>query len=339
MENIIVKSHKKVIWLSLLQGYAILLVIIGHVALNFKFVDTEHPAVNIIFNIIYGFHMPLFIFISGFLFYYTKIFKEISYKTMMKDKFKRLCVPMLFFTIITCVLKTLAASFVLHPVHYTWKYFLDVFLFYKETPFAITWFLIALLVLMSLYPLYVFVLKKKYLEVMFLFFTLILSYIGIDTMYFQLNNVAFLLLFFFSGILVAKYKMHRFLVLKKSFIFLSICFISINMLVQVKLLDFIFEPQILAFIGIMFSFSLCMNLSKHFPFLFLSFRNYTYQIFLIGIYFQLLIRYLYIAHPHLLPYWIFYVISILLGLYMPVLISKCVEKLLEEIRYVCHFEK
>ena len=40
----------------------------------------------------------------------------------------------------------------------------------------------------------------------------------------------------------------------------------------------------------MFSFSLCLNLAKRWPGLFSSFRDYTFQIFLMGIFFQMAIR-------------------------------------------------
>ena len=60
-------------WLSVLQGWSMLLVVIGHVTLTNVFQDPETPVSAEIERIIYSFHMPLFMFISGFLFYLTKI--------------------------------------------------------------------------------------------------------------------------------------------------------------------------------------------------------------------------------------------------------------------------
>lgn len=44
-------------------------------------------------DFIYIFHMPLFMFISGYLFNLTKISNNTSYKTVIKEKVVRLLIP------------------------------------------------------------------------------------------------------------------------------------------------------------------------------------------------------------------------------------------------------
>lgn len=80
--------------------------------------------------------------------------------------------------------------------------------------------------------------------------------------------------------------------------------------------------------GIIFSVSLCLNLTPIVSGLFSSFRDYTFQIFLLGIFPQIAIRILYSKIPqNELSYWSLYIISILLGIYLPVFIAKIVEKI------------
>lgn len=85
-------------------------------------------------------------------------------------------------------------------------------------------------------------------------------------------------------------------------------------------------PLLNIFVGIFFSLTLCMFLSRHLPGLFGSFREYTFQIFLMGIFFQIAIRFIYAKLGIACLYWPLYIVSILLALYMPVLISKAIRK-------------
>ena len=65
-------------YIDALRGFAIILVVIGH-ALQF---GTENPDDNILFLLIYAFHMPLFMFISGFVYsgFTRSIPTELRYK-------------------------------------------------------------------------------------------------------------------------------------------------------------------------------------------------------------------------------------------------------------------
>ena len=77
--------------------------------------------------------------------------------------------------------------------------------------------------------------------------------------------------------------------------------------------------------GIMFSFGLVLIADKYVPKLFCGFRNYTYQIFLMGILAKMFVKimYRYISVPYMAAYFV----CILAGLYVPVLVSKFIEKI------------
>lgn len=98
------EQKTKIIWISILQGWSMLLVVIGHITLTNIFENPETPISTGIERIIYGFHMPLFMFISGGLFYYTKIRKDKKYGVTIRDKVKRLLAPFVFFTLATFAL-------------------------------------------------------------------------------------------------------------------------------------------------------------------------------------------------------------------------------------------
>ena len=77
--------------------------------------------------------------------------------------------------------------------------------------------------------------------------------------------------------------------------------------------------------GITLSFALALIADKYIPKLFFSFRNYTYQIFLMGIFAQMLVK---IVFKHVnWPYIPTYLLCIAFGLYVPVIVSKIIEKI------------
>lgn len=53
--------NSRISYIDALRGFAIILVVIGHLVQN-NYSDAYH---NSIFNVIYSIHMPLFFFISG----------------------------------------------------------------------------------------------------------------------------------------------------------------------------------------------------------------------------------------------------------------------------------
>ncbi len=77
-------------WIDTLKGIGIMLVVLAHYSLQIAF-DTY----------IFSFHMPLFFFISEFLFDFGKYTGSAS--TFVKGRFKSLIVPYFCFAVITCV--------------------------------------------------------------------------------------------------------------------------------------------------------------------------------------------------------------------------------------------
>ena len=143
---------KKIIWLSILQGWSMLLVVIGHVVLTDEMCDPQYPISSYLYNVIYSFHMPLFIFISGWLLYYTSIARNRSYKEFLKSKLKRLLIPFYFLTCLTVLIKIILAQFVKRQVDI--NELIDTFILYSSNPLKELWFIVVLFVMMIGYPLY-----------------------------------------------------------------------------------------------------------------------------------------------------------------------------------------
>lgn len=152
-------EKKKIEWLAVLQGFSMLLVVIGHVSLTNHPNDPNTPFATFIERTIYTFHMPLFIFISGWLFYYTCICKDKAYKDMIVSKTKRLIVPFFVFTFVTMMLK-MAFPQLMHRV-VDMEEIINTFVFFRSNPLGEMWFVIVLFELMLLYPIYKMIAENK----------------------------------------------------------------------------------------------------------------------------------------------------------------------------------
>lgn len=303
------------------------MVVIGHVTLTNVFKNPATPVSAEIERIIYSFHMPLFMFISGFLFYLTKIGRNKNYGETIRDKAKRLLIPYAAFTCATFFLKYAFNPLMKRPVDFSWSEVLDILTFISN-PLAEMWFVSTLFLLFLFFPLYKWSLGNKARSGL-LFCTALIIYFFFpkDIKLFCISYASNYLLFFYTGILVSKYGGGKF--------FDTPVFLSCSTVLMVLCSLFSSIPLLNIFVGIFFSLTLCMFLSRRFPGLFGSFREYTFQIFLMGIFFQIAIRFIYAKLGMAYLYWPLYIASILLALYMPVLISKAIRKTSSKVLNKC----
>ena len=98
------KNPSREKYIDTLKGVAILLVVVGHsIQTNISDFDS-----NVVFRIIYSFHMPLFMFLSGYVIY-GHIHSPLS--GWLIDKFKRLVIPFLSWAIIMKLINYNSDSF------------------------------------------------------------------------------------------------------------------------------------------------------------------------------------------------------------------------------------
>ena len=309
-------------WLSILRGWVVILVIIYHTTINTNKYSPD--VLNNIFrqiNYIFNFRMELFFFISGFLLYYTKIQKDSSFKVILKERIPRIVYPYLFFTLVLFSLKVIFNDYVGVPVEPTLSYLLNIFLYPKiYFLWRWLWFLNTILIFFLLYPFLKYSLKNKYTILcascvclgLHLFFPKEVNFL-------DLSRVASFILFFYFGILFAKFQLQDYLKNKALGMGLLVFFIMS--------LFFDYKNLLHSFSGIGVSVCFALYCSEKIPNLFSSFRNYYYQIYLIGTLFHLEILQKYAKIESFQAYLIACFFSALAGIYMPVLISKIIQRL------------
>lgn len=270
-------KKNEMIWLSVLQGFAIFLVVLGHVIHGNAIFEWQ----NSLNRIIYSFHMPLFMCISGYLFHKTQIQKNKPFTSMLKNKAIRLLIPYFVLIFFCLVLKVIFAEYMRRKSEFSINQLLDAFVWFSNNPLSEMWFINALFGLMLLYPVYFFFNKNKWFTFLLFICFLILHFIEISVPSFILNfeKIISYAVFFYGGVLLSQINFGK-------------------------------------------NWSIKSNL-------FSSFRDYSYQIFLLGIFPQILVR-IVVEKINLdgnMQIFILYFASISLGLYIPVLVSKIVKKL------------
>lgn len=309
-------SHaKKIDWLSILQGWAMLWVVIGHSRVGNENVWPQYA--NLLYDFASSFHMPLFIFISGYLFYLTRIKRKWKYMDMIKEKIQRLGIPFVVFTAVALVLKSIFSSEMERPVTISVSNFLYGFLYPADSPMAEMWFIASLFWMFLLEPLWKLLSSKHVYSViggLLLYFIFYLR--GIPIELFCINRASYLAFFFFGGVCFARYELINYFTTVRNCLILF--FISVLLYTLLYSIE-VFPPSM----GIIMSISLSFLFERFYSPLFSSFRNYTYQIFLLGIFGQVFVNIIF-RHTNC-PYIIGYIAAILVGIYMPVLVSKIVE--------------
>lgn len=245
-------SSRHIASLDIAKIACIILVVMGH----YDPVNAPVHYSNMV-KVIYTFHMPVFLFISGFL--YAATFRVVSFKSFITKKLRRLAIPYLATSaiIITIKLLTQGSARVDHPV--TALSYLRMF--YLPEAGYFLWFIIALLIMFVI----VFFFKSKVSRLALLVVSLTLSLLpscGIDVL--CLRQVQEMMIYFMTGVVVADYapKLFRLSILPTLVILLI--FIGCEAY-YVQHQDSIVIYKALAFIGIATMMTLCHNCERHAP--------------------------------------------------------------------------
>lgn len=134
---------KRLMSIDISRAICIILVVIGH------YIPENSPSWYLtIHDVIYTFHMPLFMFLSGYVYWVKR--KPVRYKDFIWKKFQRLMIPYFFVSIIVISLKLLTKSglSVENPVEISSFYKM----FYLPTAGFFLWFLITLFLIFLIIP-------------------------------------------------------------------------------------------------------------------------------------------------------------------------------------------
>ena len=325
MTTTIVK--KQIDWLAILRGFAVVLVIIYHVPTD----EVESLRVPFgIFNNIFVFRMPLFFFISGYLLYYTKIRKNGSFGSIIKERIPRIVIPYIVITMTVFFVKYFVGHlFGISKMELSVMGIINIFLYpLTESPWDILWFLNVVLIFFLCYPLLKLSLKNIYSAVCTFALLICLHYFfPSDVKLLDFSLVFFYFVFFYFGLFLARFELHKYAQKKVVFIICLILMVSIKLLVFNEIIQnarFIYSIP-----GILASIFLTMKCEKIRPTLFSSFRKYYYQIYLWGKFFQspvfLIYGFLSINNTYIAL--VFVILSFSFGIYGPVLLCRIAEKL------------
>ena len=139
---------EKNILISVLQTFGILLVVLGHCCSGL----VEKP---IWYHWIYAFHMPLFVFISGFLLRYSGQHRKLPLREQhwsgkngfVWSKVRRLLVPYVVISTVAFLPKALLSEFALRPVEFSWMSYAEMLAFPMQNVIGFFWFLPMLFVI------------------------------------------------------------------------------------------------------------------------------------------------------------------------------------------------
>lgn len=305
------------LWLTILRGWAVLLVIMMHS--TFVYEDNVVGEVASVFIRIFSFRMPLFFFISGYLLYYTKLKKSSSYLSTLKDRLPRIGYPYFFITLICVFIKIILNNYVQRPIELSPGNFLAYFLYPQQNPYYVLWFLNVILIFFLCYPLFQLALKNRYTRIFFwVGFAVIHFIMPEDILWLDLSRVGHYLIYFYSGVLFSFYQPQPYGTSR---------WIPATLLPVFILLSLYDAPGILhALCGIALSVWFSIALSRSHPDLFSSFRYYYYQIYLFGGLFQgaFIIFNQQIMSSALSVILLCGIASLLVGLYLPIYLTQCI---------------
>lgn len=320
------------VWIDYTKMFACILVVLGHLlqGLNKANIEWNENLYSYINTFIYIFHMPLFMYLSGYLYKkYTKIKDWKEYFKFIKKKLINLGIPYVVFYLAYVLINMMFSSSVNSQ-----KGIQDI-LNILTNPVPPFWFLYALFFIFLITPLLEKMLKYNKNIVLGISILLYIINIYFKTNIYCFDIVAEYLVYFYIGAfledkLKQHYKNRNIIMITISFVVLSLlyCYIVKNNIINGKI-AMLFK-FLLAIIGIIINIQIFKNLTnvieKYKIFNVIS--NNTFPIYLMHTTFSAGIR-IVLLKLGINNFYIHFVGGLVLGVLGPIL----VEKILERIKY------
>lgn len=188
-----VPSAARESFVDILKGIAIILVVIGH----FYPKDAQYGFWSFIHALIYSFHMPLFMMVSGYLYERSvKIHSFDDYFRFLRKKWQRLLAPYFAISAVVILIKVVAQKYVVMENPVTLEVFKYLLINPQGGPTTFLWYIYTLFVIFLIFPLIRLFIKNT----MILSFLILLLHFMSFPEVFCLNLVAKYLLYFWCGI-------------------------------------------------------------------------------------------------------------------------------------------
>jgi len=295
---------ERIDYINFIQSFAVTLVVIGHSLPRLNGTDTMPLWANIIYDLIYSFHMPLFFVLAGFLLMnsFNRQSQSIqTFKHFIHNKFIRLIIPYVSIGSLAYLLKVFVFNrFAYRPASFDIVFYIKSMIVPGANPMLALWFLPTIFII---YILSYVVLKNDNCIKSNLMLWLILSFfVSLLSNYthIQLLNISGVLnylFYFFVGTIIFHLKNSLIKILSNTgfLLFIILLFIEIQMIPISchNCINFILK-YIVAILGIFMSFSIAIYCSNHnHKFLWGLIDGKYYQIYLLAWFFQCGIRIFY----------------------------------------------
>ena len=196
--------NKRKKYIDALKGFAIICVVVGHIANGYIGNGTNAQVYHNMYNVIYSFHMPLFFTISGYCFGKAYVGVDGLRSKRIKRQIVNMALIYLLFSIIMGLSKMILGRYVNEPATIT-----DILLI-PVRPIQLHWYIYVLIfyyiVLICLYRRTV----NKIIVIIGLVSINLISHFVMPNMLFDLKYVLYFLMFFVYGF-VMEQKKHSFL--------------------------------------------------------------------------------------------------------------------------------
>ena len=314
-------DNTRIKWLDIAKGIGIILVVFGHVVTNgitSKIIEKESTA-SILTNYIYLFHMPLFFFISGYLFKLKDYTILINYCKKCFKKILSLFIPYIVFSLIYFSLKILLSnsSAVNNPVGF------DLLINLWKNPIGEYWFLYSLILftilVFSISYLFRYIKSNLWKNILLIAITLTFACINLKSDVFTpyvclgIKRSLPFFFFFFMGVTVQRLIEGKKLINKKSLIFIIpiiiLGFLNINIQI-IKLLSVVLIIWSILIFSSMINSQILENFGK-----------FSLPIYLIHVYFVVLFKVIIVKIGLSMNLVTIFVVTIL-SLYFPIIIYK-----------------
>jgi fucose 4-O-acetylase-like acetyltransferase len=319
------EDEKKLI--SFLQVYGIILVVFGH-----SFTSESAVFLN---RFIYSFHMPLFVFISGYLFSNSALKKLkksqpdnfLGKNGFLGKKAIRLLIPYLVISSFVFIPKTYFSSFSIRPVDLSLSTYIEMLIYPGKNVIVFFWFLPTIFIISILtFFLWKYLLAKAELKgwliCLLLFFGLSLFNPIVNVRIFNLSGVIHYFFFFLVGMAFYKYETEICCILTSNSAIKLILLLVVHLLIVYIFIDHPAYTKIIlpvALLGIAESIIIGrIYLTRGFSFLD-HLNGSTYTIYLFSWFPQVFIQF-FILKFISIPWYISSIVSTLFGIYIPLLI-------------------
>lgn len=169
----------------------------------------------LLYSMLYSFHMPLFMFVSGFLMVYTTRVRYASgcpgIITFAKTKLKRLLVPFFVLTLVTFVPRAAMSGIADDSIDMNLESFLRSFVYADSLVIPLFWFLQASFILLIFSHTVITIGEKAHINnapiyVLFVLLFIVIPFLPIDYgSFFSINEAIRLGLFFALGCLYSRF--------------------------------------------------------------------------------------------------------------------------------------